>query len=441
LRALRIFATILSFVVTLSGCGGGDSTTTTIIGSGVDSFGKSPPAILAFTQADNNLKVTVEAGPNSGFSLAPNANVMYATVTVCEPGNAVNCQTVDHVQVDTGSIGLRILASKVSGLNLPHVQTDVNVDAWECYPFVIGGLWGVNAVADVTLGRQTAPAIPIQIIQDSANSAMQVPADCDAVSNGQILNSQAALGSNGIIGIGSMTLDCGLVCQLGDYSGSTYAQYRGCPVGATNSSACLATAVPPNMQVYNPVAALPAAYNNGVILSLPATSAIGASTAEGELVLGITDAQIAAVPKVNVGVDYMNKPNSYLNITTQYNNQTIYNSYLDTGTNGLFFVNPSIPLCAGSFWYCPASDTVQSAVLSDGDFPNLNQTTVSFTVGSADSMFRTSNSAFGNLAGSPPGGSGSFSWGLPFFYGKKVFMSIWDQRGSVNGPWYSWGPL
>lgn len=432
----------LSLVSLLAGCGGGgDSTTTKIVGSGVDSFGQSPAVSVPFTQAANNLKVTIEAGPNNGFSLTPNANIMYASVTICEPGNSTKCQTVDHVQVDTGSIGLRVLSSKVSTLNLPHVQTDVGVDSWECYPFVVGGLWGVNAVADIGLGQQVAPAVPVQLIQDSANPVIQVPSDCDAVSNGQILSSQAALGSNGIIGIGSMTLDCGLTCQLGDYSGSTYAQYRACPVGATNSSACIPTAVPANMQVYNPVAALPAAYNNGVVLSLPSAPGVGASSASGELILGITDAQIASIPKVNVGVDYMAKPNSYLNITTQYNNQTIYNSYLDTGTNGLFFVNSSIPLCAGSFWYCPTADSLQTAVLSDGDFPNLNQTPVSFTVGSADSMFRTANTAFGNLAGSPPGGLTSFSWGLPFFYGKKVFMSIWDQRGSLNGPWYSWGPV
>jgi hypothetical protein len=35
----------------------------------------------------------------------------------------------------------------------------------------------------------------------------------------------------------------------------------------------------------------------------------------------------------------------------------------------------------------------------------------------------------------------TFAWGMPFFYGKQVYLSIWEQAGSVNGPWYAWAPL
>ena len=52
----------------------------------------------------------------------PAINTAYTTVTVCAPGSTSNCQTIDHIQVDTGSSGLRIL-SEVLTITLP-VQKD-----------------------------------------------------------------------------------------------------------------------------------------------------------------------------------------------------------------------------------------------------------------------------------------------------------------------------
>ena len=45
-------------------------------------------------------------GPNGFIS----DNIAFVSVTLCAPGGT-NCQTIDHVQVDTGSVGLRIQAS------------------------------------------------------------------------------------------------------------------------------------------------------------------------------------------------------------------------------------------------------------------------------------------------------------------------------------------
>ena len=56
----------------------------------------------------NTLAVTVDTGP----AAAPGAvNTLYTSVTVCAPGSATACQTINHVQVDTGSTGFRVLAS------------------------------------------------------------------------------------------------------------------------------------------------------------------------------------------------------------------------------------------------------------------------------------------------------------------------------------------
>lgn len=462
----RYFIAVVGCLTALAGCGGGDSSVTSITGGGLNSLGASPSVWLSptqgsytsanvFVQKANNLEVKVDSGPVA-FSL-PNVNMLYATVRVCAPGDPSNCQDIDHVMVDTGSVGLRILASKVGQLGLaPDPATGPIL---ECYPFVIGGLWGPTVVADVVLGQQRAGALPIQLIEDrSSTGAIQAPADCLAAANGQVLSTVSALGANGILGIGSTTLDCGQLCVDGNYAQSlmTYVPYWSCPANAASTAQCAATKVDVQHQVFNPVAALPKdsrnsnyADNNGVVLLLPQVTGLGAFEVHGELIFGIgtrANNQLAVgVSPIRLGVDFANNKKSYLNVTTIYDNVTMYNSYLDTGTNGLFFTNKaSVTSCTGSTWYCPINLAQQNAVISDGDtlLPQ-NAVKVSFNVGNASSLFSTTNSAFGDLAGAPPSTStsDSFSWGLPFFFGKRVALSIWQQPGSETGPWYSWSSL
>ena len=429
----------------LASCGGGDSTTTTVTGTGLNSLGLSPSVATQFTQTTNNLRVVVEDGPH-GFQLSANANILYATVTVCNPLNPTNCTTIDHVQVDTGSVGLRVLASKVQSLNLPAVQLSASPvsNAWECFPFVIGGLWGQVAVADVGLGPQTATRLPVQLIQDDPGAAIQSTPDCYNAADKNILSSAAALGSNGILGIGSTTLDCGVGCVAGNYTNS-FVQYYSCPQGAANSAACAAAAVPANMQVYNPIAALPTGYNNGVVLKMPTVTHPGAGTASGELIFGLDSTANNSVPagatKVYLGVDPVNNLASYLNVTTNHNGSTYRSSYLDTGTNGLFFTDNSLTRCNGATWYCPASTLNKIAVISDGDSPAAHPVTVNFQIGNVEALFSTNNTAFSDAAGAAPTGSASFAWGMPFFYGRNVYLSIWQQAGALSGPWYAWTPV
>jgi hypothetical protein len=442
------YAMACGVALLLAACGGGDSTTTTVTGSGLNSLGLSPAVATAFTQADNNLRVVVEDGPH-GFTFSPNANILYATVTVCKlggnPAFPGDCQTIDHVQVDTGSVGLRILASKVKSLNLASTPSPV-MNTWECFPFVIGGLWGQLAVADVVMGRQTATRLPVQLIEDDPNAVIQYTSDCNNAADKNILGSASALGSNGILGIGSTTLDCGQNCTQLPYP--SFVQYYSCPQSATNSAACSAAAVQSNQQVYNPIAALPATpnrYNNGVVLKMPAVTHPGAATASGELIFGLDSTANNTVPvsvtKVYLGVDYVNNLSSYLNATTQYHGTTYRSSYLDTGTNGLFFTDPSLTQCNGATWYCPKDTMNTTAVISDGDNPTANTVGVAFQVGNVESLFSTNNTAFGDAAGSAPSGSTSFAWGMPFFYGRNVYLSIWQQPGALSGPWYAWTPV
>ena len=140
-------------------------------------------------------------------------------------------------------------------------------------------------------------------------------------------------------------------------------------------------------------------------------------------------------------MDYTNNPNAYLNVSTQYNGTTFAGSYLDTGTNGLFFTDATLPRCQGSTWYCPKSTLNASAQVSDGDNPTQNRVAVSFQIGNAEGLFATSNTAFGDAAGATPTAASSFAWGMPFFYGRQVYLAIWQQAGALTAPWYAWAPL
>ena len=60
----------------------------------------------------NVAALTVDAGPVPAQQT--DANLAFVSLTICVPGTTT-CQTVDHIQVDTGSAGLRILQGVIPG--------------------------------------------------------------------------------------------------------------------------------------------------------------------------------------------------------------------------------------------------------------------------------------------------------------------------------------
>jgi hypothetical protein len=64
---------------------------------------------------------------------------------------------------------------------------------------------------------------------------------------------------------------------------------------------------------------------------------------------------------------------------------------------------------------------------------------VSFNVANAEALTRNATySAFGTLAGTNPVAS-SFDWGMPFFYGRAVYVAIEGQNTSAgSGPFVAY---
>jgi hypothetical protein len=123
--------------------------------------------------------------------------------------------------------------------------------------------------------------------------------------------------------------------------------------------------------------------------------------------------------------------------TTVLGGQSMKNSFIDSGSNGLFFDSNAIPACTGDSagFYCPMARTTLSATLVG---TNRVSAQVSFTVDQATAMFNDSSKAVLPLLAGPMNDITSFDWGLPFFYGRRVFLGIEGQSSSLGtGPYYA----
>jgi Protein of unknown function (DUF3443) len=370
---------VLLFVV---GCGGGSSHLNVISHSG-----------------SNVQPITVSGGPTGQY-----VDGAFTSVTVCTPGTST-CQTIDGVLVDTGSSGLRILSSV---LTIPLTQqhaTDGN-PVVECLPFLNSYTWGPVQTADVQIAGEKANSLPIQVLSDSD---YPVPTSCS--DNGPSADTISSLGANGLLGVGSFAQDCGGACV--STGASNPERYYECP-----AAGCSVVGESLAQQVQNPVV-LFATDNNGVVLELPAASSPAVSIS-GSLIFGIGTQSNNAL---NGATIYILDP--FGNFATTYNGQSYSGSFLDSGSNGVYFLTSAItglPGCGG--FYCPATTQNLSATNKGA---NGVSGTVNFSVGNADDLFNNNpmDAVLGDLAG--PGFVTGFDWGLPFFFGRNVFTSIAGQ--------------
>jgi Protein of unknown function (DUF3443) len=416
------------------GCGGGSSSSN----SGSSGTNPTPPT----SSTANALSITIDGGLSALAGGAPYTNGVFASATICVPGSTSSCTTVDHLLVDTGSMGLRVLESAISSLNLPAVDASNGSPAYNCVSFVDGSfLWGPVQGATVTLGKETASNVPIQVISTSTTN---IPSSCSNNDLTEDENTQSGLGANGILGVGLEPTDCGLVCASGATPPDAYYTCSSLP--------CTPEFISQANQVTNPVVKFPKD-NNGVIVELPKLSG-SAATVNGSLIFGIgteSNNQLSSSATVFTLVcDAFNTifNGQNLDVTNTPNNPCQGGSFIDSGSNGLFFPDTSIPVCSSntpigdlSSFYCPASSLSLSATNQD---PNNTSTTknTSFTVDNALNLFTASpgDAAFSNLGGLNPPGFG-FDWGVPFFYGVNVYSAIDGQSmpsGAPDGPWWAY---
>ena len=394
------------------GCGGGGGST---VSSGSNSSGGGT------TPTGSNVQsVIVDSGPSVvASSNTPAVNTLYTSVTICAPGSTTNCQTIDHIQVDTGSSGVRILSSALT-LTLPQEKDASGNAVGECVRFVDGSAWGTVRLADLKVSGETASNQAVQIIGDATYTA---PTDCANTES-----SVTTFGANGILGVGPFIQDCGSGCTV--LQAGVPPTYYTCP----STTGCTASATPLTLQVSNPVAAF-STDNNGVIIQVPSVSGTAASVS-GYLIFGI-----GTEGNNGIGSAKVLTVDDTGSLNTDYKGQTLAGSFIDSGSNGYFFDDRSInPCTTNTGFYCPSS-----TLNLTGTIVGINGATsgVNFTVVNADTLFSSSTTtiaAVAGLAGSASvantsSGGGSpltgFDWGLPFYYGRSVYTAIETKNTSA----------
>ncbi|HEX9140062.1 MAG TPA: DUF3443 family protein [Steroidobacteraceae bacterium] len=422
------------------------------VSNGSGTIGSASVTTVAITCAtpQNVANITIDS-----FNGNSAGNTAYITIKVCAPGTN-NCATIDHVSVDTGSFGLRLLSSAINTYNatllsaLPNVLTTGSLLA-ECGQFGSGYTWGSVRSVDFSVPNtnETVSGLPVQIVGDMEPA----PSTCITQSvTGQMLGpngytSAANFGANGIIGVGPFPQDCEACSQtaMPTSNGTSYLVYTTCT--STTSSTCTASTATLAQQVINPVSDF-TVDNTGVIISLPAESGVGTATASGTLTFGIVAGNSANNALGNAKV-YLADPLS-ANVTTVYKSTTDTASFIDSGSNGLYFIDNSITACSApaAGFYCPGGNTSPfnaggSSTLTESatfeDYQGNNGTMVNFTI---ENLNLVTGWASSGLAGT--GTANQFDWGMPFFFGRTVYTALTSQPfaaanviGGNTAPFYA----
>jgi hypothetical protein len=198
-------------------------------------------------------------------------------------------------------------------------------------------------------------------------------------------------------------------------------------------------------QLQNPVAVLSSTDTNGVAIALPAVSSSGAASASGTLYLGVgteSDNALGSAAVFQVDSEF----GQFLD--TQYAGVDMPGSVLDMGSNGYYFISSIVQCTGGNFtgsgFYCPSSTLAETAMIqgeSSVTFQAQTETAISgvrtgtaqsvdFDIGNAES-FNSSFAALPTLGGT--GSNGSFDWGVPFFYGKTLFVVFQNHSAVGSG--------
>lgn len=403
---------IIAICLILSACGGGGGSSNTSNNNTNPPFDPpiEPSTPVPTSGHYNKIKITPSntyvCGTANHFDNAP-----CITLTVCQVGTS-NCDTVDNVLVDTGSFGLRIFKSVLPNTaNLLTPMKSGNNNIAECISYADGtSNWGPVEYVNIILGTTpSVESLPIQIIDASFPG---ISSSCPGAAA-----TPAEFEMNGIIGVGPLTTD-----QL------TSAMYYSC-----NSLGSCTQTTPPEY-LPNPITKLGAGNNNGLTLTFGAIPQSGTKDADGYMIFGV-GSYPSNTPPLDANVFRIDDNSPYaINVDTVFNGVTNH-SFLDTGSNFFYFSNQFLPLCENiNKALCPADFTSKNATMN-GLNPSggLTTATINFSIGNAENLFSNGNTAYNNIGFVFPGlGTNIVDWGMPFFYGKTVYIVFAGESASFN---------
>ena len=261
----------------LSACIGGSGTTAAA----------GDPVVPAL----NTVALTVDAGPAGATGAINHA---YVTVKVCAPGSQTQCSSIDHVLLDTGSWGLRLVRSVLTA----HAVT-LNAEV-DCAGTSDRGVRELRRRTDLGSGGAGGYLARRRERGEIAGADHGRHGRGRAAAGdlrGQRHSDQRCSGfsANGVLGVGVFAQDCGEACVA---AATALPLYYGC----TAAGVCTAENVALSAQVTNPVAMFPVD-NNGIIVSLPnLQNANGDVSVQGELTFGISTQTDNALPATALAV-------------------------------------------------------------------------------------------------------------------------------------------
>lgn len=442
----RIAVALLA-VLALAGCGGGSGASTPVTAATATPAPTPTPTPTPSptpSPVANTVPVTMDAGPaalQSGANGYTAFNQPYISITICAPGSATNCQTIDHVIVDTGSVGLRILQPVLNASLLSALGSEKDPSGnpvGECYQYVNSYAFGSVRTADLQIAGEKVANMPLQVIADTGVFAT-IPSTCSS-GGGTPIKTVQDFSANGIIGIGTAATDCGRYCTVA--GGYAAAIYYDCPSSGCNTIIARASRYQaPFEQLPNPVAAF-GQDNNGTILALPSVPQPGVPTLTGTLTFGIDTQADNALNASHILA--LTRSNSSLGpgmLTATYNGKQLTQSFLDSGSTEYFFIDSSLAACTQKYltaFYCPSAPLDLSPQLTATDGTTASG---AFTLYNPNNVLGTSNVAPGlgvnpTLVTPPLPFANSFDFGIPFYFGKTVYTAIEGApTGSIAGPY------
>lgn len=415
--------------------------------------------VLPTSAAANVAPLVVDSGPcayypstNSAAPINAAQDVIYTTVTICPPGLAPasgSCQTIDHVQVDTGSVGLRILAS---AMNSAVLQTLPTVSAGglpvnDCYAYADGWTWGVLRTADVWMGGyngtasqgETAPGISVDIIGDPASGPISATAQSQCSGGSPSENSVATFGANGILGV-----------MPAQYE---YAAYYTC----TANGGCNSIVIPQSQEANNPVYSLSIpVYDNGIVVALPSLGSTGAApNAIGTLTFGVTSVGVNRATKffaadVTSGLPLVESTIvSESPAPTPWTPPPTVTAIFDTGTSFLSIYGTGMPFTQDSYEWLIPQPPVTVNLSIQGAYPNSGRNTGGLLVQPYPETISVTSEqtlstqypypsywAFDDLAANST--TAQDVWGAPFFFGKTMYVVYQGSFAQGNPPFYAY---
>lgn len=361
------------------------------------------PTVTPTPLASNVVQISAGSGYNGN-----GINTPYVTVTVCQPNTTI-CQTVDHILLDTGSVGLKIDQSQLQ-VSLPAItQTGSGLPISVCNSYGSGYAFSTANYADVYISGEKAANIPVQVIDDSSSQS-SVPSSCSNQGN---FNNFSDSGARGIIGINPMI----------NLSNTTNYDYT-CVNGSCTQ---INSGIPVPYLNVNPVGYFVSGNSSGEVISLPAVSANTDSNIYGTLTFGINTETNNQVP-TNIS-SVQGDPTDFIGRFLGSSSGSQFPTMFDSGTNHLLFYSTEISQCGDV--YCPSSPTAWISQIMNYDLS-----------GSAIALSSIISAPTGYYGLIPDLGivaaSGDGLYGLPFYFGKNVYLGFVGSN-SVMGSGPTWG--